>query len=549
FDTITYTIDNLSSGTDYNFTLEYKWDTDNSTSSGNFGTVTTTAITEPKFKEENPTNITATSLDLNWGFDLNAANENEIAPTLATMLIKSESLEKDIVVENLAARTFKITGLEPETSHTFSLHYTWNEDKAASGSFTPVSTKPATITPPEFIKEDASNVTATSLDLNWGFNLNAANENEIAPVLSSMIIKSESLESDIVIKEMNIRTLKIDGLTSGTSYDFTLEYTWNDTSVAITEKFDIVTTTVVTPPKFEASAASDVTTTSITLNWELNLVAEDTGIAPVLSSMIIKSESLENDITISNLDAKTFKIEGLTPETSYNFELEYKWNGNNTAIGIFGSVSTVALPIYTSAFVGFEDQNTTLVFNLSSNVDIIIDDLIENIKILTKVNGEEHEIIVMKVTGENKSVVTLKTAAIDSSTTYSDIRVSVKGKEHILTDSNGNKIESITNGVLTIEESATAGVPTFAWVIIGFLIVGVITIPLAILFINKKDIILNFKKNKNSELKKDKKPEIKKDKNSELKKDKKPEIKKDKNSELKKDKKPVAKKSIVKKNK
>ncbi|NQX83502.1 MAG: hypothetical protein HRS50_02225, partial [Mycoplasmataceae bacterium] len=361
FDTITYTIDNLSSGTDYNFTLEYKWDTDNSTSSGNFGTVTTTAITEPKFKEENPTNITATSLDLNWGFDLNAANENEIAPTLATMLIKSESLEKDIVVENLAARTFKITGLEPETSHTFSLHYTWNEDKAASGSFTPVSTKPATITPPEFIKEDASNVTATSLDLNWGFNLNAANADEIAPVLSSMTIKNtENLIQDIVINKFDTITYTIDNLSSGTDYNFTLEYKWDTDNSTSSGNFGTVTTTAITEPKFKEENPTNITATSLDLNWGFDLnAANENEIAPTLATMLIKSESLEKDIVVENLAARTFKITGLEPETSHTFSLHYTWNEDKAASGSFTPVSTKPATITPPEFIKEDASNVT----------------------------------------------------------------------------------------------------------------------------------------------------------------------------------------------
>ncbi|XP_042254372.1 receptor-type tyrosine-protein phosphatase eta-like isoform X7 [Thunnus maccoyii] len=269
----TYTIQGLTSGTKYDFTLFTVFE--NVRSSG----IKLTAVTEPRNAEDfKSVGQNETSITLQW---------NKVDDILNYTLVFNGS--EINVTASADQGTYTIPGLTSGTKYNFTL-FTVFETVRSSGINLTAVTEPRNA-------EDFKSVrqTETSITLQW---------NKVEDILNYTLVFNGS-EINVTASADQV-THKVSGLTSGTKYDFTLFTVFENV------RSSGVKLTAVTEPRNAEDFKSDgQTETSITLQWNK---VED-----ILNYTLVFNGS-EINVTAS-ADQGTYTHSGLTSGTKYDFTL------------------------------------------------------------------------------------------------------------------------------------------------------------------------------------------------------------------------------------
>ncbi|WP_435654822.1 fibronectin type III domain-containing protein [Cellulophaga baltica] len=264
--------------------------------------------------------------------------------------------------------TFEVSGLAPETTYNFTIAAI---DAAANSSVQSNSVSVTTLALPDTEAPTvptaliANNITTTSVSLNW----TAATDNVA-------VIDYEVFQDGVSIGLTGgTATFEVSALAPETDYNFTVVAL--DAATNVSAQSNNLSISTLALPDTEAPTvptaliANSITTTSITLNWT----------AATDNVAVTDYEVFQEGVSLGlSGGTTTFLVDGLTPETAYNFTvaaLDASANTSGQSNSI--SVNTLAIPdteaptIPTNLVV---DNITTTSVNLSwtaatDNIDVV----------------------------------------------------------------------------------------------------------------------------------------------------------------------------------
>ncbi|MFW2375617.1 MAG: fibronectin type III domain-containing protein [Cellulophaga baltica] len=304
------------------------------------------------------TAITETTTNLSW----TAATDNV---TVTDYEVFQEGVSIGFTGGNT---TFEVSGLAPETTYNFTIAAI---DAAANSSVQSNSVSVTTLALPDTEAPTvptaliANNITTTSVSLNW----TAATDNVA-------VIDYEVFQDGVSIGLTGgTATFEVSALAPETDYNFTVVAL--DAATNVSAQSNNLSISTLALPDTEAPTvptaliANSITTTSVTVNWT----------AATDNVAVTDYEVFQEGVSLGlSGGTTTFLVDGLTPETAYNFTvaaLDASANTSGQSNSI--SVNTLAIPdteaptIPTNLVV---DNITTTSVNLSwtaatDNIDVV----------------------------------------------------------------------------------------------------------------------------------------------------------------------------------
>ncbi|MBO0592798.1 fibronectin type III domain-containing protein [Cellulophaga sp. E16_2] len=297
----TFAVSNLNPQTTYTYTVTGLDNSNNSSAQSESITITTIAALDT----EVPTapsglvadNITSTSVNLNWtaAIDNVGVTDYEIFQEGVSIGLSNGST------------TFPVNALTPETTYNFTVVAL---DAAANVSAQSESIAVLTLavadtevpTAPSGLVAD--NITSTSVNLNW----TAATDNVA-------VTDYEIFQEGVFIGLSNgSTTFPVNALTPETTYNFTVAAL--DAAANVSAQSTGVTVLTLTvadtevPTAPSGLVADNITSSSVNLNW--TAATDNVGV----TDYEIFQEGVSIGVSNGNI---SFPVNGLTPETTYNF--------------------------------------------------------------------------------------------------------------------------------------------------------------------------------------------------------------------------------------
>ncbi|QXP52430.1 fibronectin type III domain-containing protein [Cellulophaga sp. HaHa_2_1] len=266
------------------------------------------------------------------------------------------------------ATSFVVTNLNPETTYTYTISAIDNSNNVSVQSSS-VEVTTLTLSDTEIPSMPtgivADNITTTGISLNW----TAATDNVA-------VTDYEVFQEGVSIGFTGgATTYAVSGLAPETTYNFTIAAI--DAAANSSAQSNNLLVTTLALPDTEAPTvptaliANSITTTSITLNWT----------AATDNVAVTDYEVFQEGVSLGLSDGTTtFFVDGLTPETAYNFtvialDAASNTSGQSTSV----SVNTLAIPDTEAPSIPtnlLADNITTTSVNLSwtaatDNIDVV----------------------------------------------------------------------------------------------------------------------------------------------------------------------------------
>ena len=172
----------------------------------------------------------------------------------------------------------------------------------------------------------ASNITNTTVDLNW-----TASTDNIG------VSFYEIFKDGTIYTTSATNSVTVTGLTINTQYNFTVyakDAAGNSSLVSNTAT--ITTTNIIdsTPPNAITDLSSaNISSTGLTLNWSV----------PNDNVGVVSYDIYKDGILLSQVSTNTYNVTGLSPETVYNFTVYAKDAAGNTSL-VSNTVNPTTLP-------------------------------------------------------------------------------------------------------------------------------------------------------------------------------------------------------------
>ena len=342
----------LTANTNYAFYVQAKDAAGNSTNSTVLNVTTppppdTLAPTAPS--NLTSSNLGQNSVTLNW----DAATDN-IGVTGYDVYRNGIKINTSLVTTT----NYNATGLSALTNYDF---YVIARDAAANSSTasnTVSITTPDTQAPTAPTNLNASNVTATSLTLNW----TAATDNV-------SVAGYDVYQNSVKINTSLITTtrLNVTGLSQATTYSFVVKAVdGSGNTSAASSTLNVTTADAQAPTAPTGLTSSNLTSTSLTLNWTAS--TDNVGVA----GYDVYRNSVK--INTSIVTTTTYNVTGLTPSTAYSFFVQARdAAGNISANSNTINVTTPVAPGCTGTgainFQKWLNITGTSVSNLTSNAN------------------------------------------------------------------------------------------------------------------------------------------------------------------------------------
>lgn len=264
-------------------------------------------------------NLTATSVTLNW----TASNSSDIA--------SYDIYRGGTFITNVSATTYNATGLSNSTQYTFSVRAKDESGNVATGTDVTITTStPADTTPPNSVTNlTVSNLGETTLTLNWTVST------------SSDIASYDIYRGATFLANVSGVTYGVTGLNRSTQYTFSVRAKDNSGNVTSGTDITISTTADVTAPNNVTNlTTSNLSTASVTLNWNASTSPDVTGY------------NIYNGVTlVTNTASTSYTVTGLTSAIQYTFYVKAKDGANNVASGTSVTVTTVTMDTTTFLYL------------------------------------------------------------------------------------------------------------------------------------------------------------------------------------------------------
>jgi len=333
----TYQATGLTLGTTYSFTVRAKDAAGNVSIDSNAASVTPTDTTAPTAPTLTASNATTTTVDLSW----TGATDN--------VAVTGYDVYKDgILLASVTGTTYQATGLTSGTTYSFTIRA-----KDAAGNIS-VDSNTATITTttvdttaPTAPTLTASNTTTTTVDLSW----TGATDNV-------SVTGYDVYKDGIFLISTTATAYQATGLTSGTTYSFTVRAKDAAGNISTNSNTVTITTTTVdtSAPTAPTLTASNVTTSTVDLSWS---GATD-------NVAVTDYDVYKNGTLLASVTGTTYQATGLTSATSYSFTVRAKDAAGN--ISVDSNTATITTLNQTVTYCA--SKGTTVTDEYIGNVQI-----------------------------------------------------------------------------------------------------------------------------------------------------------------------------------
>lgn len=304
----TYNVSGLSASTSYTFKVIAKNATGSAPGTGPGATTTATTSAPPQSAPADVTglsssNIASTSLTLSW--------------TASTGATSYDVYNGSTLLGNATGVSYNVTGLTANTSYTFKVIAKNSVGSAPGvGSGASVSATTLVAAPADVTGLATSSVTQTTLTLSWTGSTGA----------TSYDIYNDST----LLTNVATTSYAVSGLTAGTQYTFkVIAKNAGGSAPGIGSGASTTVTTTVAPPADVTNlSVSNLSSTTLTLNWTASPTAT--------------SYDVYNGATLlGNTGSLNYNVTGLTASTSYTFKVIAK-NAGGSSTGVTVNATTIA---------------------------------------------------------------------------------------------------------------------------------------------------------------------------------------------------------------
>ncbi|MFQ6127506.1 MAG: fibronectin type III domain-containing protein [Thermoplasmata archaeon] len=259
-----------------------------------------------------PTNITSTSMTLSWteNVDTDFARYEIYRSTVMGPIGTRIAL-----IGDRSQTSYIASGLSGSTTYYFTVRVVDTGGLYADSMQVSGTTLPSNVEPTPVILDPPSNVTGSTLVLNWS-------QNSDPDFARYEIYQSTTLGAvGTMIDDVPFRTqttYTVTGLTQLTTYYFTVRVVDTGSLYSDSNQVSATTTEGNTPPSAVIlSSPTDITDTSVTLEWTRNLDA-DFALYEIYVSLI-GGQTGTLVASIPDRDTLSYVVTGLLSETSYYF--------------------------------------------------------------------------------------------------------------------------------------------------------------------------------------------------------------------------------------
>ena len=310
--TTTYNVTGLTGSTSYQFYVQAS-DAAGNTSNSNVLSVTTPA--PPDTEAPTPpasliaTNIAESSLTLDWD-----ASTDNIGVTGYDVFKNGIKINSSLI----SATTYNVTALSASTAYQFYVQAKDLAGNTSDNSNTVNVTTPDTQAPAAPTNLATSNLSQTSLTLNW-----TASTDNIGVSGYNLFVDGIKINTSLITST----TYDVTGLTASTNYQFYVQA--NDAAGNTSSNSNVLNVTTPASPDTEAPTPpanliiSNITQSSLTLNWDAS--TDNIGVAGY--------DLFRNGIKINSslISATTYNVTGLSASTAYQFYVQSKDAADNTS--------------------------------------------------------------------------------------------------------------------------------------------------------------------------------------------------------------------------
>jgi len=338
----TFNASDLTSGTQFANNTKYYWAVTNDVSGDIWEEGTsytfTTVLGPPTATAA--TSLSTTSFSANWTANAQGGATSYILRVGTTS--GGTDIKNDVNIGNVL--TYSVTGLTANTTYYYSI-------KASDGTnITGPSNEITTLTlPAPPTATAATPIAFTSFSANWNAVSGA----------SSYILTVGTTPGGTDIKNNfnvgNVTTYSVTGLTANTTYYYTIEVVVGANTSTPSNQITVLT--LPAPPT--ATAASPITSTSFSANW--NAVSGASSYILTVGTTPGGTD-IKNNVNVGNVT--TYSITGLTANTNYYYTVEVVVGANTstssnqiTATTLLGAATANAASVITSS--GFTANWTT----------------------------------------------------------------------------------------------------------------------------------------------------------------------------------------------
>ena len=348
----TVTLTGLSASTNYHFQVISTTSGNATTSSSDqtFSTIAAPDTTPPSI----PQNVTATgtsptTITVSW----NASTDN-----VAVAGYKVYRNSTQIGTVNAPAITYNDTGLTANTTYTYTI--------AAFDTASPpnVSAQSASVNGTTLIAPDTTSpsvpqnvIAATTSPTTTTITWNASTDNV---AVAGYKVYRGSTQIGVVNAPATI--YNDTGLTAGTTYTYTVAAFDTATPPNVSTQSNPTTITMPSYPLITYITATAITPTSASINWITNIA----GSSQVLYGLT-NTYGTSTTPNLALVTSHTVSLSGLTPNTTYHFQVISTTNGNATTASTDQTFATIIVPDTTPPSV---PQN--IIANASSPTSVVL---------------------------------------------------------------------------------------------------------------------------------------------------------------------------------
>jgi len=260
-------------------------------------------------------NLTTSAATITW--TTNEASDRQVEYGLDTNYGSSSPLDAALLISH----SVTLSNLQANTTY----HYRVKSKDAAgnlavSGNFT-FTTPVPDLTPPVISSVNAGNITTSAATITW--STDEASDSQVEYGLDTNYGSASALDAT----RATSHTINLSGLANNTTYHYRVKSKDAAGNLAVSDDFTFTTLPDVTPPVISNVNASNITTTTATINWSTD-EASDSQVEYGLDANYGSVSTLDVTRAISHTTA----ISGLTAGTTYHFRVKSKDAAGNLAV-------------------------------------------------------------------------------------------------------------------------------------------------------------------------------------------------------------------------
>jgi len=312
----TYQATGLTEATTYNFKIKAKDAAGNISTDSNIVSVTTLTAPDtqaPTAATLTHSNITETTIDLAW-----SGSTDNIGVT------GYDVYKDNVLLTSVTGTSYQVTGLTNGTAYNFKVNA---KDAAGNISTDSNIVSITTVTAPDTQAPTApvltsNNITETTVDLVWSGSTDNVG-----------VTGYDVYKNNVLLTSITGTSYQATGLTSGSSYNFTVKA--KDAAGNVSANSNTETITTITPDTQAPSAAvlstSNITQSTVDLSWTAS--TDNVGVTGY--------DVYKNGVLLTSVTGTSYQATGLASNTSYNFLIKAKDAAGNTSDSNIATITTL----------------------------------------------------------------------------------------------------------------------------------------------------------------------------------------------------------------